>query len=429
MMGNSLFQQPAFLRNANIYEVNIRQYTPEGTFNAFAAHLPRLRDMGVEILWLMPVFPIGNEKRKGTLGSYYSIKDFYGINPEFGTETDFKNLVVQAHAMGFKLILDWVANHASWDNVWTVSNPAYFLQNEDGTFAVPFDWDDVIQLDHANEAQQQAMIKAMEHWVTKFDIDGFRADMAHLVPLQFWKDTRINLSPLKKDLIWLAETEDISYHEAFDISYSWEWMHKTEQYFKDKISFSELINTLEHYKNDFPFHALHLFFTSNHDENSWNGTEYEKYGSYAKALAVFSIMYDGVPLLYSGQEMPNYKRLKFFEKDEIDFSETPALHDFYKTLFSLRSRYEALSQFTFDHQTLLPDGFEKNLLAFSSVKNEGAVLSFFNFGKFESTQLYELQNINGNFKNIFSKEVLQIDGNISVTLKPAEYLVLEKVIS
>lgn len=426
-MTNSLFQAPAFLRNSNIYEVNIRQYTPEGTFNAFAAHLPRLKDMGVEILWLMPVHPIGELKRKSTLGSYYSIKDFTEINPEFGTKDDFHNLVQHAHALGMKVILDWVANHTSWDNVWTASNPEYFLHKEDGSFAVPFDWDDVIQLDHNNEAQQQAMTEAMKYWLAAFDIDGFRADMAHLTPLQFWKDARTYLSPLKKDLIWLAETEDISYHEAFDISYSWEWMHKTEKYFKDEIPFAELISTLEHYKNDFPFHALHLFFTSNHDENSWNGTEYEKYGAFTKALAVFGSMYDGVPLIYSGQELPNNKRLKFFDKDEIEWTNDIAFHSFYKALYALRSRYEAVSDFAFDEQKLLPDGFSKNLLAFSSVKNEGAILVFINLGKFYSEQNYIVENIAGRFRNIFTNEEVEIDRSMLIKLKSADFAVYEKV--
>ncbi len=426
-MAKSLFQQPAFLRNSNIYEVNIRQYTSEGTFNAFAAHLPRLKDMGVEILWFMPIHPIGEVKRKGTLGSYYSVKDFTDINSEFGTKNDFRNLVQHAHALGFKIIIDWVANHTSWDHVWTTTNPEYFLHNDDGGFAVPFDWDDVIQLDHKNGEQQQAMTEAMKYWITDFDIDGFRADMAHLIPLQFWKDARTHLSPLKKDLIWLAETEDISYHEAFDISYSWEWMHKTEKYFKGEVPFAELIGTLDHYRNDFPFHALHLFFTSNHDENSWNGTEYEKYGAFAKALAVFGVMYDGVPLIYSGQELPNNKRLKFFDKDEIAWTDNIELHSFYKALYSLRSRYGAVSEFTYDQQKLLPDGFGKNMLAFSSVKNEAAILVFINLGKYETEQNYILENISGKFSNIFTGEELSIGRSILIKLKSAEYAVFEKI--
>ena len=426
-MANSLFQQPAFLRNSNIYEVNIRQYTPEGTFNAFAAHLQRLKDMGVEILWFMPVHPIGEAKRKGTLGSYYSIKDFTDINPEFGTKEDFHNLVQHAHALGFKVIIDWVANHTSWDHVWTTAHPEYFVHNSDGSFAVPFDWDDVIQLDHNNTAQQQAMTEAMKYWITDFDIDGFRADMAHLTPLQFWKDARTYLSPLKKDLIWLAETEDISYHEAFDISYSWEWMHNTEKYFKGEVPFAELTGTLDHYRNNFPFHALHMFFTSNHDENSWNGTEYEKYGAFAKALAVFNATYDGIPMVYSGQELPNNKRLKFFEKDAVEWTDNIELHGFYKTLYALRNRYGAVSAFTYDQQKLLPDGFDKNMLAFSSVKNEAAILVFINLGEHETEQNYIVENISGQFSNIFTGEELHIDRSILIKLKRAEYAVFEKI--
>ncbi len=233
-MPESLFQPPAFLNNAVIYEVNIRQYSPEGTFNAFAAHLPRLKELGADILWLMPIHPIGLKKRKGTLGSYYSISDHKGINPEFGNAGDLRSLVTKAHAFGMKIIIDWVANHTAWDHVWTKTHPEFFVRNDKGDLTAPYDWDDVIQIDHSNSGEQVAMQDAMQYWIEEFDIDGFRADLAHLTPLQFWKDARLKLTPLKKDLVWLAETEEIFYHEAFDISYTWEWMHATEKFSKKR---------------------------------------------------------------------------------------------------------------------------------------------------------------------------------------------------
>ncbi|MBS1762579.1 MAG: 1,4-alpha-glucan branching protein [Bacteroidetes bacterium] len=327
----SQFLAPSFLQKSNIYEINIRQYSAEGTFNAFAEHLPRLRSMGIEILWLMPVHPIGRINRKGSLGSYYSISDHKGINPEFGNEQDFKSLIQKAHNLGFKVILDWVANHCSWDHVWTKSNPDFFLQ-KDGNFVSPFDWHDVIQLNHSNLAQQEEMKNCMAYWIREFDIDGFRADLAHLTPLLFWIDARKRFDKLKPGLIWLAESEDINYCEAFDITFTWRWMHLTEEVIKEKGSVDVLRQFLEN--ENFP--GLRLYFTSNHDENSWNGTEYDKYNGFAKALAVFSFLYPGsIPLIYSGQESANKKMLDFFDKDEINWNGF-LLDSFYKELFEIR---------------------------------------------------------------------------------------------
>ena len=228
-MTNKSFKRADWLATTNIYEVNTRQYTSEGTFIAFSKELPRLKDMGVEALWFMPIHPIGKINRKGKLGSYYSIMDFKAVNSEFGTADDFKDLIKKAHGLGMKVIMDWVANHAAWGNVWTIDHPEYFERDDNGNFKPPYDWTDVIQIDHSNETEQDAMIDAMKFWVTDFDIDGFRADLAHLTPLEFWKKARTAIEPLKPGLFWLAETEEINYHEVFDASFTWEWMHSTEE--------------------------------------------------------------------------------------------------------------------------------------------------------------------------------------------------------
>jgi alpha-amylase len=417
---------PAFLKNSNMYEVNIRQYTPEGTFNAFAAHLPRLKDMGVEILWLMPIHPIGIVNRKGTLGSYYSIQNFETVNPEFGTVEDFKNLVEKVHALGMKIIIDWVANHTSWDNVWTKTNPDFFVLDEHGNFKSPFDWDDVIQIDHTNSGQQKAMIAAMKYWITTVDIDGFRADMAHLIPLQFWINARMQMAPFKKDLIWLAETEDIQYHQAFDVSYTWKWMHITEQFIKKEKSLADCVNTLQEYKRDFPTNALRLFFTSNHDENSWNGTEYEKYGVLAKALAVFACTYMGVPLVYSGQELPNTKRLRFFDKDEIAWQPNIELHDFYKTLLALRKKKSGLFSAMDATIYFFEDLFLKNILVYQIKNEEGEVLVFLNLNTVGVLEYIDLVNVNGIFKNVFTNALVEIPEKYLLELEEGGYCVLER---
>ena len=422
-MQESLFLPPSFLAASNIYEVNIRQYTAEGTFNAFVKHIPRMKEMGVQILWLMPIFPIGKVERKGTLGSYYSIADFCTVNSEFGTENDFKNLVQIAHENGLKIILDWVANHTAWDNVWTKTNPEFFLKNDIGNFTPPFDWEDVIQIDHSNHAQQAAMINAMQHWVTNFAIDGFRADMAHLIPLQFWKDARQQLSPLKKDLIWLAETENVEYTEAFDITYTWEWMHTSEAMCKQQISLKDAVQVLEKYKNNFPTNHHRLFFTSNHDENSWTATEYEKYGAFTKAMAIFSCMYKSVPLIYSGQESPNYKRLQFFDKDVIEWESGFALQSFYKILYDVRLRNKLL----FENPNILIDevALLQNILCYKLQNENVEIIVCINFRGEPAN--YTIKNLHGSFKNIFNNDVHTLENEYFLATESGGYLVLEKV--
>ena len=420
----SLFQPPAFLSNTNIYEVNIRQYTAEGTFNAFSEHLPRLKEMGVEILWLMPIHPIGKVKRKGTLGSYYSISDHKGVNPEFGSAADLKDLITKAHALGMRVIFDWVANHAAWDHVWTKSNPDFFVKDKTGNFKPPFDWDDVIQIDHANNEQQHAMIAAMQYWLTDFDIDGFRADLAHLTPLQFWKNARLKLTPFKKDLIWLAETEEISYHEAFDISFTWKWMHATEQWYKKEISLKDCVAVLKEYKSDFPPPAKRMFFTSNHDENSWNGTEYEKYGCLAKAFAVFSCMYPGVPLVYSGQELPNMRRLKFFDKDEISWKNENELSELYKKLFALRKKSADL--YSEGTVTFLENEISENILAFKLSSGDREIFVLLNMNENKISRNIFLEYIDHKYRNIFSEEILDLRSEYIFSADGGGYIVLEK---
>ena len=419
------FTQPSFLHSSNIYEVNTRQYTPEGTFNAFIKHLPRLKKMGIEILWFMPIYPIGAINRKGSLGSYYSIKDFTAVNPEFGTLNDFKILVDEIHKYGMKIILDWVANHAAWDNAWTISHPDFFLQDDLGNFQSPYDWTDVIQINHNSKEQQEAMINAMAYWITEFNIDGFRADLAHLTPLSFWKNARQHLEKKKKELIWLAETEEINYHEAFDISYTWKWMHATEAFVKDRHDPDMLKNVLAAASSEFT-NYMRMYFTSNHDENSWNGTEYEKYGIFLNAFTVFSFTYNhAVPLIYSGQELPNKKRLKFFDKDVIEWNENISHENFYKILLDYRHR-EPLFKVRDNEgfaiiETSLP------LLVYQKISNENCMIVILNLGKENIESEIYLSQTQGNYRNIFTSQIHNIINTIFIILEPGGHIVLEKI--
>lgn len=426
-MNNELYKRAEWAANTNIYEVNIRQYSPEGSFNAFAESLPRLKDMGVEVLWLMPIHPIGKINRKGSLGSYYSISDFKAVNPEFGTATDFKKLVKLVHELGMKIIMDWVANHAAWDNVWTKDHPEYFVRDEEGNFKAPYDWTDVIQIDHSNAAEQDAMIDAMKYWVTEFDIDGFRADLAHLTPLAFWKKARTAIEPLKTDLFWLAESEEINYHEVFDATFAWEWMHVTENYYKGKAGFNSLYDVLAKYDALFPEQAHRLYFTSNHDENTWNGTGIEKYGDMLKCLSVFSCTWNGIPLIYSGEEMPNNKRLQFFDKDPINWTANYQLHDFYKMLLALRKHNPALqsgdpSVTTFH---ILTEG-GKSIMAYLRKNEPDEILVFLNLSKEVAGFTIIDFLINNDYANVFDRSVHKLNPGSFIKMQPWEYMVFER---
>lgn len=335
------FKKADWINSTNIYEVNIRQYTREGTFEAFAKHLGRLKDMGIETLWFMPLTPISVEKRKGVLGSYYACSDYTSINAEFGTIGDFKALVGQAKAIGFKIVIDWVANHTGWGHTWTISNPDFFVITNDGGFKPPDGMDDIIALDFSNHQMRKAMINAMHWWITEFDIDGFRCDLASWVRVDFWIEARTELQKIKT-LFWFGEYDSLEnpdYNIVFDASYTWKWMHLTESFFREKLNISHLKDLLNRYLAVFETGHLPVWFTSNHDENSWNGSEYEKYGNNASGLAELSCRLPGIPLIYSGQELPNLKRLRFFEKDEIEWTDHPALHAFYKKLLGQAEKH------------------------------------------------------------------------------------------
>lgn len=328
--------------NANVYEVNTRQYTPEGTFEAFGKHITRLREMGVGILWFMPVTPISQLGRKGTLGSYYACSNYTKINPEFGVMDDFKKLVKSAHVNEMKVLIDWVANHTGMDHEWTQLHPEFYKNNEAGKLYDANGWEDVVDLDFKNVNLWKEMTDAMQFWVSECDIDGFRCDMAHLVPLPFWNYARQTLDSQKK-LLWLAESEDVTYHQVFDVTYGWELLHIMESRYRNQTTLQQLVNVLHKYDSEFPTDALRLLFTSNHDENSHSGSEWERLGNGAKAFAVLCATWkNSLPLIYSGQELPNIKRLLFFDKDDIEWKGDNQLQNFYKTLLLLRKNNPAL---------------------------------------------------------------------------------------
>lgn len=419
------FQHPEWSYQSNIYEVNLRQYTPEGTFAAFAKHLPRLRDMGVEILWFMPVTPISSEGRLGTLGSYYAVKDYKAVNPEYGDLDDFKRLVSQAHQLGFKVIVDFVANHTGNDHHWVKEHPDFYCYEVDGTLLHPHGWIDTAQLNFDNKNVWSALIDAMCFWITECDVDGFRCDMAHLVPLALWYEARVALSDLKQDIFMLAECEVPAYHQVFDATYTWKFMHAMEDFYHGRLSLERMLMVLYSAAVEFPCTAFRVHFTSNHDENSWNGTEYEKYGNAALLFAVLSCTWNGLPMIYSGQEMPNLKRLKFFEKDPIEWTGDFQLHRFYQTLLSLRRRNPSLrAGDDAATTTIISLPHEPKVFSYLRKNGDDAVLVVLNCSA-EPVD-FQLLNISGDYTNIFSGEKMAFTNDNRLHLLPWGYMIFEK---
>jgi glycosidase len=339
--------------NASIYEVNIRQFTPEGTLQAFETQLPRLQKLGVGILWLMPVQPIGVKHRKGTLGSYYSISDYTALNPEFGSLAAFRRVVEQAHALGMRVILDWVANHTAWDHPWVAQHPDWMQKNAQGevtgfTYAPEGGqvetWDDVVGLDYGARPLWDAMAQAMLFWLRETGIDGFRCDVASLVPTPFWDWLRPQLDAVKP-VFMLAESDKPELHaSAFDMGYDWKLFDTLKGIAKGRADAAELRKWWQHRQRKYPAHAIGMNFTANHDSNSWHGSDAEFYGSVPafQAMAVLAATLPGMPLVYGGQEAWFQKRLAFFEKDAIDWGDL-RLAPFYSRLLALKRRHPALA--------------------------------------------------------------------------------------
>ncbi len=405
-MTGAEYKKAGWITTGNIYEVNLRQYTKAGTFNSFLQELPRLKDMGVEILWFMPVTPIAQKNKKGELGSYYACSDYTSVNPEFGTLDDFKNLVKHAQKMGFKIIMDWVANHTGWDHTWTTAHPDFYLRDAvTNDFKKASGMEDIIELDYHNAGLRTAMIAAMEFWIHACDIDGFRCDLAFWVQLDFWEEARSALQK-RKTLLWLGEFDPLDnpeYCTVFDVAYTWTWMHKTEGFYKKNGTLNLLKEVLEQYRTVCGNKSIPLWFSSNHDENSWNGTEYEKYGDMAIALAVFSFTWNGMPLIYSGQELPNKKRLRFFEKDIIEWTDKYELHEFYKTLLALRRTNTALrAGDSTVHTGFLKTNADDRVLAFLRKNDSDSLLVLLNLSDEKVNCKLNDIHLAGSFTNAFT---------------------------
>ena len=338
-------QSAAWVRDAVIYEVYLRSFSREGTFRALERRLPELRDLGVTVLWLMPIHPVGLVHRKGTLGSPYAVKDFHAVNPEFGTMDDFRALVSSAHAAGLKLIIDLVINHTAWDNPLMNEHPDWYTRDSTGAIVPPnADWTDVADLDYSNKELRAWMAAMMEYWVRDIGIDGFRCDVAELVPTDFWEDVRERLDAIKP-VMMLSEGSLPEHHpKAFDISYAWNTYDVLLPLLSGEKPASFLSQVLTSESLRFPRGSLRMRFNTNHDKNAWDMPAATKFGvDGLKLTTVLVNTIPGVPLLYTGEEVANERRLDLFEKVEVDWNQPRVIGDLAATLFRLRRNGTALT--------------------------------------------------------------------------------------
>lgn len=418
---------PLWSAQSNIYEVNIRQYSSSGSILEFEKHLPRLKDMGVDILWFMPITPIGKEGRKMNekeLGSYYAVRDYKSFNEEFGTMEQWKTFVKNAQAMGFKVITDWVANHTAVDNHWMTSHPGFYMRDSTGKTVTPFDWTDVRRLNYQNRELRDSMISTMKFWVIETGIDGFRCDVAEEVPVDFWKECIDSLRKIK-NVFMLAEGEKANLHAAgFDETYAWNMMRVMTDVYAGKKSVAQFDSAINAEIKNFPANAYRMYFTANHDENSWNGTEFEKYGNAYKTFAVFSqTMYQSIPLIYNGQEVMNKKRLKFFIKDTIPWNNGFEIAGFYKTLLALRKANPALAASA--SYKRLASSNEAAVFAYLREAGVHKVAILLNLSKKPQKFTIKDAAVNGEPLNVFTGVKEKVNTSHEFSIEPWGYIVYD----
>ena len=429
-MPNRQLKHPEWSRNAAIYKVNTRQFSREGTFRAIEAQLPRLKQLGADILWIMPIHKIGAKNRKGSLGSPYAVQDYYSVNPEFGTLRDFKHLVSAAHRLGLRLILDWVANHTAWDNVLAAGRPEWYARNWKGEFTPTpwWDWDDIINLDYSKRGLRKYMTDAMKYWVKNIGVDGFRCDVAGFVPLDFWNHVRRELDRIKP-VFMLAEWESRDLHvKAFDSTYAWTWYDAVHEIAAGKST--DLTALFEYYswtEAAFPPDSMRTTFVSNHDKNAWEGTEFEQFGPSLKPAMVLSCVGEGIPLIYNGQEAGNKRRLKFFEKDPIEWNLGHPNGELYRKLIALKKRNTALWNGHWGATMIRVANSEPaKLFSFVRRNHRDKVFAVINFSKQSHTVTFQDTLHHGTYTDYFEGGRLTIDASSRIRIKPWSYHIFVK---
>ncbi len=412
-----------YTRNAVIYEVNLRQYTEEGTINAFAENLPYLKELGVDILWFMPIHPISELNRKGELGSYYAVKDYKAVNPEFGTFDDFKNMVDKAHSLGMKVMLDWVANHTGCDNVWLAEHPEWY-EYEDGKLVSPWDWTDTYSLDYSNDEVRAAMIDAMKFWVKDAGVDGFRCDVAFLVPVDFWDQARAELDKVKPVFMLAEATEKELTDKSFDMVYNWPLLFMLDNICKGTNKVSDLRELAVKQLSDMAPDAYYMNHITNHDRNTWDGTEFERYGDAVKSFAVLTYVWPGMPLIYTGQEVGMNRRLEFFVKDTPPVKEKNEWFEFYKSLNDFKHSSKVLRAGNEGGDLKVYETNNENVLVIGRTLGKEEVLYIGNISGEQVSFQFVSDAPEGDFENFFTKEQVSLPAEI--TLDAWDFLFLTK---
>ncbi len=468
--GTAVVVHQNWSKNAVIYEVNLRQYTPEGTFSAFAEHLPRLKELGVDILWLMPIFPIGEVNRKATqtlmtheikntkerakyLGSAYAIKDYQAVNPEHGTKEDFKALVDKIHELGMHVIIDIAINHTAWDHDWIKTHPEYYMRVEKGSkpwktewmeqhpefykmlddlgMTYPIhpdetDWWDTAELDFENGDLRKEFVDIFKYWITEFGIDGYRCDVAHGVPIDFWNDLKVELDKTAP-VFMLAEAEGYQYHqEAFDMTYAWELHHLLNSVAQGKKN-TKVFN--KYFTKEDSFYLQNDYrmqFTSNHDENAWNGDVFERMGDAAEIFAVFTYVIPGMPLIYNGQEAGLNRRLRFFEKDTIQWK-GHFFGNLYRQLNQIKKDNPALWNGEFGGEMIrLNTSKDSTIFACMRMKDDNKIVGIFNFSPNETKFALHGSDLKGSYRDALSEEEVKLNKEQKLTLGAWQYMVLKE---
>ena len=419
---------PKWSRNAVIYQINTRQFTPEGTFEAATGQLPRLKKLGVDILWLMPVQEIGKKNRKGKLGSPYSIRDYYSVNSEFGNLGSLKKFIDSAHEMGMYVILDWVANHTAWDNPMLESHPEWYQRDWKGDFHSPrwTDWSDVITLDYTQPGLRRYMTDAMKYWVEEVGMDGFRCDVAGFVPVDFWNNVRTELDAIRP-VFMLAEWESRDLHaHAFDASYAWSWHDTIHDIAKGKSDAGALNGFHYTDENAWPKDAMRLLFTSNHDKNAWDGTQFEAFGPALENAIVLSFVSRGIPMIYNGQEAGNGKRLAFFDKDPIEWQTNP-LSDLFQKLIKLRKSNSALWNGRWGADMVqVVNSSPAEIFSFVRANDKDKVIAVFNFSTKKQSVSFSGTLYHDDYRDFSSGEELLLGADSKLELEPWSYRVFTR---
>ena len=427
-----MYKNPEWSYSAILYEMNIRQFTTEGTFRAASERLPFLRSIGVDAIWLMPIYPIGEEDRKGSLGSYYSIRDYKGVNPEFGSEADLRDFITKAHALGIKILFDWVANHTARDARWISERPVdWYERDSEGRAKVPWDWSDTAKLNYANREVWRGQIDAMRYWVEQFGIDGFRCDMAMLVPIEFWQEASAELHSIKSDIFMLAEAEEDNLFEgAFNMSYQWNIHHIMCDIAKGARRVWDLRNAMHAERQRYPREAMRLSFTSNHDENSWSGSEQSRFGRALEVMTAMTfLMPSTMPLIYTGQEVGYDHSFAFFDRDPIpeELYKEGYATELYRRLADLKHSQRALDSGQRGGDVIEIENNAKDcMMTFVREVADSRVVAIVNLSPYTIHADFCTGIYAGEYRDAISGERVILDEHVERDIAPWHYQILVK---